>query len=151
MSLVCRFHTRLGMFSPGTPVSSYTPKIGIIPINSVPLFWYYVVVITLPFKISIHTNIFFINLPLDIDIPPLTANAYGHGYRKQIDLSKQLPSYAKECYLFTCAICDSLCQVFKAVIFFYRCQVHNCFNFLTVTVTACAICIGLLPFYRCHL
>ena len=39
-----------------------------------------------------HTKIFLSHLRLDIDIPPLTAN--GHGHRKPVDLSEQLPSYA---------------------------------------------------------
>ena len=38
----------------------------------------------------IHTKTFFTHLPLDIDIPSLTAN--GQGYRKPIDLSEQLLS-----------------------------------------------------------
>ena len=40
MNLVCCFHTCLGRFSPGTPISSYTLKMGPLQIHSVPLFWF---------------------------------------------------------------------------------------------------------------
>ena len=51
----------------------------------------YLGVIALPFEIRIHKK-FLVHLHVDIDIPTLTANE--HGYRKPIDSSEQLPSYA---------------------------------------------------------
>ena len=51
-------------------------------------------VIALPFKIRIHTKIFLNLLLFDIHIPPLTANGHGFIYRKLINLSEQLHSYA---------------------------------------------------------